>query len=200
MLTLAQQKTEAFIRQFIKKNGYSPTASEIAGGIGIKSRGVVHRYLKALAEAGRITLMPKRHRNIRLLDSANSVLDSLGVLPLLGTIAAGRPIVAVLQKDHLDLARVFSGMNRYALQVEGDSMIDEGIFDGDLVICEKADMAENGQIVVALVDQEEATLKRLQRNNDGTVTLCPANSTLQPMVYDAERITIQGIYLGLVRY
>jgi repressor LexA len=200
MLTLAHKKTEKFIRQFVEAHGYSPTASEIAAGIGIKSRGVVHRYLKALASAGRIALTPKRHRNIRLLDPVTSLLDSLSALPLVGTIAAGRPIEAVPQQEHLDIAKVFAGMNRYALQVKGDSMIDEGIFDGDIVICEKADTADNGQIVVALIDHEAATLKRLQRNKDATITLLPANSALEPMVYDAERITVQGIYVGLVRY
>lgn len=192
MLTLAQRKTEEFIRKFFKEHNYAPTASEIAEGIGIKSRGVVHRYLKALEDAGRIALTPKRHRNIRLSDT--------GSLPLLGAIAAGQPIEAIPQQESIDVASIFVGANRFALKVKGDSMVDEGILDGDIVICEKRETADNGQIVVALIDREEATLKRLQCNLDKTVTLHPANSALKPMVYPASRVAIQGIYIGLVRY
>lgn len=198
MLTRAQQKTEDFIRKFFKEEGYAPTASEIAEGIGIKSRGVVHRYLKALVGAGRIALTPKRHRNIRLLDPVSEL--SFGAsLPLVGAIAAGQPIEAVPQQESIDVANIFVGPNRYALTVKGDSMIDEGIFDGDIVICEKSDSANDGQIVVALIDQEEATLKRLQRNTDATITLHPANPTLKPMIYQSDRVMIQGIYIGLIR-
>lgn len=199
MLTLAQRKTEEFIRKFFAEKGYAPTASEIAEGIGIKSRGVVHRYLKALAEAGRIALTPKRHRNIKLLEPIQELFSGMGSLPLLGSIAAGRPIEAVQQNETIDVASIFLGANRYALIVKGDSMIDEGILDGDIVVCQKSETANDGQIVVALIDQEEATLKRLQRNVDATVTLHPANSKLKPMIYPSERVTIQGIYIGLVR-
>lgn len=199
MLTLSQRKTEAFIRKFFKEHGYAPTASEIAEGIGIKSRGVVHRYLKALAQAGRIALTPKRHRNIRLLEPVTEILEGLNPLPLLGSIAAGRPIEAIPQHENVDVANIFIGPNRYALKVKGDSMVDEGILDGDVVICERRDSADNGQIAVALVDHEEATLKRIQHNPDSTITLHPANSKLKPMVYPADRVTIQGIYIGLIR-
>ncbi|MCB1827393.1 MAG: transcriptional repressor LexA [Coxiellaceae bacterium] len=199
MLTLSQRKTEEFIRKFFDKHGYAPTASEIAEGIGIKSRGVVHRYLKALEEAGRIALTPKRHRNIRILDPVKTLLADLTPMPLLGSIAAGQPIEAIPQQDSIDVASIFVGPNRYALKVKGDSMIDEGILDGDVVICERANVANNGQIVVALIDQEEATLKRLE-SKQGMVTLHPANSRLKPMEYDSDRVTIQGIYIGLVRF
>lgn len=199
MLTLSQRKTHEFIKAYFAEHGHSPTAAEIAEGIGIKSRGVVHRYLKALAQAGHIALTPNRHRNISLLSSIQDAFTGTVSLPLVGTIAAGCPIEAIPQQETIDLASVFLGTNRYALKVKGDSMIDEGILDGDIVICEKRDTADNGQIVVALIDQEEATLKRLQRNLDNTVTLHPANSQLKPIIYLADRITIQGIYLGLLR-
>lgn len=199
MLTLAQRKTEEFIRKFFKEKGYAPTASEIAQGIGIKSRGVVHRYLKALAESGRISLTPKRHRNIKLLAPLEEVFSDMGSLPLVGSIAAGSPIEAIQQNESIDVASIFLGPNRYALIVKGDSMIEEGILDGDIVVCEKSDSANDGQIVVALIDQEEATLKRLQRNMDATVTLHPANASLKPMIYPSNRVSIQGIYIGLVR-
>lgn len=199
MLTLAQRKTEEFIRQFFKENNYAPTASEIAKGIGIKSRGVVHRYLRALSDAGHIVLTPNRHRNIRLVDSVEGNASHLASLPLLGAIAAGQPIEAIPQQERIDVASIFVGPNRYALKVKGDSMIDEGIFDGDIVICKRSDTADNGEIVVALIDREEATLKRLERKQK-TITLHPANPKLRPMVYSSERVIIQGIYIGLVRY
>lgn len=199
MLTLSQRKTHSFIKTYFKKHGHAPTAAEIAEGIGIKSRGVVHRYLKALVKAGHIALTPNRHRNIRLLSSIQNVFSGSSTLPLVGTIAAGAPIEAIPQQESIDVASIFLGANRYALKVKGDSMIDEGILDGDVVICEQQDTANDGQIVVALIDQAEATLKRLKRNTDNTITLHPANARLKPMVYPADRITIQGIYLGLLR-
>lgn len=197
MLTLSQRKTFDFIKRFIAQNNYAPTAAEIAKGIGIKSRGVVHRYLKVLQEAGLIKLIPKRHRNIQLADSANEVWHGL---PLIGEIAAGQPIEAITQHETIDVMNVFLGENRFALRVKGDSMIEEGIFDGDIIVCERADAADENQIVVALIDQQEATLKRLQRNQNDTVTLLPANQKMQPMTYLAERVQIQGIYIGLLRF
>ncbi len=192
MLTRKQEEVLGFIRQFFHQQGYAPTAAEIAAGIGIRSRGVVHRYLKALVEAKQISLLAKRHRNIQLVVAENT-------LPLIGRIAAGQPIEAIEQQDSLDLINLFLGQNRYALQVKGDSMIDEGILDGDLVVCEQAQQAENGQIVVALIDSEKATLKQFKSNQDNTVTLIPANKSLEPMTYAAQRVRVQGVYIGLLR-
>lgn len=197
MLTLGQRRTYDFIKKFLAEHDYAPTAAEIAAGTGIKSRGVVHRYLKALEAAGKIHLTPKRHRNISLIDEATTVFGS--PLPLIGAIAAGSPIQAIEDADPIDLSKIFLGENRYALTVKGDSMINEGIFDGDIVVCEQADQAQSGQIVVAIIDNEEATLKRLEKTTDGRVILHPANEQLQPMVFDAHRISIQGIYVGLLR-
>lgn len=201
MLTLAHKRTCEFIRKFLNENGFSPTASEIAAGIGIKSRGVVHRYLKVLEDAGYLKLIPKRHRNIQLLEEQSyEQPDSYSVLPLLGAIAAGRPIEAITTEDSVNVSQVFTGKNRYALRVKGDSMVDDGIFDGDLVICERSETAVNGQIVVALIDQHEATLKRFEYSSkEKRVILHPANVALKPMVYEPERVSIQGVYLGLLR-
>jgi repressor LexA len=196
MLTLGQRRTYDFIKKFLGENDYAPTAAEIAAGTGIKSRGVVHRYLKALAAAGKIHLTPKRHRNISLI---NEVIAGIKSLPLVGAIAAGCPIEAITDADPIDVSKIFLGEQRYALKVRGDSMIDEGIFDGDIVVCEQADDASNGQIVVAIIDDQEATLKRLEKSNDGQVVLHPANERLEPMVFDATRVKIQGIYVGLLR-
>lgn len=195
MLTRGQNRTLSFIRNFIHSNKYSPTAAEVAEGIGIKSRGVAHRYLKALAKLGCIELRPNCHRNIRLVE----VERCKNTLPLVGVIAAGQPIEAIEQRESIDVAALFLGEQRYALRVKGDSMVEEGIFNGDIVICEQANQAENGQIVVALIDGCEATLKKIFYKNDGSIMLVPANASLQPVTYAATKIQIQGIYIGLLR-
>lgn len=196
MLTRGQHRTLTFIKEYMNEHEYAPTAAEIAQGTGIKSRGVVHRYLRALESAGAIALTPRRHRNISLVDQP---IPTRFGLPLIGEIAAGHPIEALPDSDPINLADIFLGENRYALRVKGDSMIEEGIFDGDIVVCEQRDTVRDGQIVVALVDQQEATLKRLERNQAGEVVLHPANRTMAPMVYPPERVDIQGVYVGLLR-
>ena len=195
MLTLAQHNVFRFIQDFIYQHSYAPTTAEIAEGIGIQSRGVVHRYLKALADAEFIELVPQRKRNIRIIKQQSTDLS----LPILGKIAAGQPIEAVRDNETVEVTSLFMSPGRYALRVQGDSMLDEGIHDGDIIICQEAKYAENGQIVVALVDEESATLKRLQRNPDNSITLFPANSNHQPQVYSSDRVRIQGIFVGLVR-
>jgi repressor LexA len=198
MITRAQQKTLDFIKQFISDEGHAPTAGEIAQGIGITSRGVVHRNLRALEAAGLLTLTPHRHRNIQLEVTASNEPLAARTLPLIGAIAAGQPIEAIIDHDPINLADIFLGENRYALRVKGDSMIDEGIFNGDIVVCEHARMAANGQIVVALIDQQHATLKHIHYEKN-EIVLLPANQTLKPMRYAAERVEVQGIYIGLFR-
>ena len=176
---------------------YAPTAAEIAKGIGIRSRGVVYRNLKGLESAGFITLMPKRHRNIRLTGKPLSQLRA--GLPLIGKIAAGAPIEAIHDQETVDVVNLCLGPNRFALKVKGDSMIDEGIHNGDIVICESCDNISNGDIVVALIDNESATLKQLQYNGNDTVSLLPANPNHQVQTYPVQRVEVQGKYVGLLR-
>ncbi len=196
MLTESEKKTYMFISDYIKQQGIAPTLPEIAAGIGISSKGVIHRYVQALAEKGWITLIPKVHRGIKLTSKALSKAFSL---PLLGTIAAGQPIEAIQTHTEIDLASIFAGEGRYLLRVRGDSMIDEGIYDGDMIICQQTTQVHNNDIVIALIDKQEATLKRLQRNIDGTITLIPANPSYSPMTYPAHRVSVQGIFIGLLR-
>lgn len=198
MLTAAQYRTLEFIQGYIAEHAYAPTTQEIADGINIKSRGVVYRYLKALATSGRIKLLPNRRRNIELIEpqAANEEWS----IPLMGRIAAGEPIEAVPEYDRINLAGMLLGINRFALKVKGDSMIEEGIFDDDIVICEHSSTARDGQIVVALIDNNEATLKRLYKQKGDTVLLVPANSRHKPMEFDGSRVKIQGIFVGLLRY
>jgi repressor LexA len=194
-LTRSQLKTLEFIRSFIAKHNYAPTNDQIATGIDISSRGVAYRNVKALREAGFIDLTPKRHRNIQLTEDT----AALNTIPLVGRIAAGEPIEAVVDNEMIDVSSIFLGENRYALRVCGDSMIDEGILDGDLVVCRRADIAQSGQIVVALVDQSQATLKRISFPGEGMVRLLPANRDYLPQEYPSDRVQVQGIYLGLLR-
>jgi repressor LexA len=196
MLTLSQQRTYSFVKSYISDHGYSPTVAEIASGTGLRSRGVIYRYLKALAAAEKIHLVPNRHRNIQLIEEKADNYPF--VIPLVGVIAAGLPIEAILQNEQVSVTEALVNKDLFALKVRGSSMIDEGILDGDSVICRPASTANNGDIVVALIDQHEATLKRWYCEGS-SVQLIPANSEMKTLNYAAERITIQGVFVGLLR-
>ena len=187
------QDTYRFVSGYILRHGQAPLLREIAKALRITSRGVVHRYLRALEEEQLIKLVPG-HRGIQLTDHTPA-----GTLPLLGRIAAGQPIEAIPNHDEVNLMDFFMGANRFVLKVQGSSMIDAGILDGDMVVVEKRSHADNGEIVIALIDNEEATLKRIRHNKDGTLTLVPANPNLKPLNYAAERIAIQGVVVGQMR-
>ena len=187
-----------FVQAYTARHGYAPKLREIADHLDIASRGVVHRYLRALEREGLIRIEPDRARGVRLRP-ARAAAARPSRLPLLGRIAAGRPIEAIPGEDEIDLSEFFVNRDRFVLRVAGDSMIEDGILDGDMVVVEKRDSAENGEIVVALIDGTEATLKRLQNNRDGTVTLRPANNRMSPMRYGAARVRIQGVVVGQFR-
>jgi repressor LexA len=195
MLTPTQDRTLTFIRRYLKRRGYAPSLIEIAEGIGITSKGTAHRHVQALADTGYIRLIPGRKRGIELVDEEGITPTSL---PLLGRIAAGQPIEAIAGQDRLDLSDLL-GPNRYALQVKGESMIEAGIFDGDLVVIERCDTADDGDIVVALIDDEEATLKRLKRLKSGRIKLIAANAEMPPLTYAAKRVRIQGVLVCQMR-
>lgn len=197
-MTPKQHQVYQFIQQYMDNHAYAPTEAEIADAIGIKSRGVVHRYVSALAVMGKVEIIPGKRRNIRLPAAAQNSDDFS--MPVLGRIAAGSPIEAVADDTVYDIGSQIMGRKRYLLQVRGESMINEGIFDGDYVVCEKSDTASNGQIVVALVDNQEATLKRFYNNEDGTVSLFPANAAYSPMVLCADRVRVVALYRGLFRF
>ncbi len=184
-----------FLSAYTARHGHAPKLREIADHLGIRSRGVVHRYLSALRDEGMIVVEPNVSRGVRLRGRRSAP----GVLPLLGRIAAGQPIEAIPGEDEIDLSEFFVNRNRFVLRVQGDSMIEDGILDGDMVVVEKRDTADNGEIVVALIDGLEATLKRLQKNRDGSVTLKPANARLSPLRLSAARVRIQGVVVGQFR-
>ncbi|HYM65602.1 MAG TPA: transcriptional repressor LexA [Candidatus Sulfotelmatobacter sp.] len=192
-----------FLAQFQKQYGYSPTLTEIAQGTGHKSNSTVHTLIKSLVEKGYVQKVDGNTRVLKIVDEKVS-LSLMGSkpaieLPLLGFIAAGSPL-----EPHTDpnasffvSASLLSGKNTaYVLQVKGSSMIEDGILDGDYVVIEKISEAVNGDIVVAMVDDSLATLKKFFKEN-GRVVLKPANSQMSP-IYPTS-LTIQGKVVGLVR-
>ena len=196
-LTNKQRLTLDFIERYIVRHTVSPKLQEIADGLGIRSRGVAHRYVQALADTGFIETRSGKHRGIRLLRSKPHRDES--VLPLLGKIAAGKPIEAIPGEDEIDL-RDFFGHNNFAVRVQGDSMIEAGIMDGDTVIIEFRETANDGDIVVALIDESETTLKKFKRSHRGRyIKLIPANKDMEPMIYEASRVRIQGVLIGQLR-
>lgn len=191
MLTRQQHTTLTFIKDHLSKHGHAPTLKEIGAAIGVHSKGSVHRLVAALVDKGYLNRDPSCWRAMQPTESGN--------LPLLGRIAAGQPIEAIPGEDTLNLADFLLGPNRYALRVVGESMVGAGILNGDTVVVEQRDSARDGEIIVALIDGQEATLKRLKRRRDGMVELIAENPAIAPMVYAAERIRIQGVVVGQLR-
>ena len=196
MPTLLEKRILNFIHAFIIKHGHSPTLVEIGKAVEINSKGTIHRYVQNLRNKGMLAAPERGWRGIRLADDA---LNNSTTLPLVGRIAAGQPIEAVQNQEEINLSEMFVGKDRYALQIKGDSMIDIGILDGDIVVIEPQSTAEFGDIVVALIDNEDATLKRFKKLKDGRIELSPENQDLQPMIYDAARVKIQGLLVGQLR-
>lgn len=197
MITKKQSQVLQFIDHYLSKYGYAPTYSEIAEHMGLASKSPVSKHIDALEAAGYIEKSAKSARGLRLL---KPVASNDMVFPLVGKIAAGQPIEALENVEYIDFNQHFSGRHRrYLLQVTGDSMIEAGIFDTDWVLIEQCQSAHNGDIVVALIEGYEATLKRFIKNPDGTVALIPENKNMQPMVYPAEQVTVQGRLVAQMR-
>lgn len=203
MLTDRQRQTLNFIRSYIDEYGYPPKLKEIGDHLGITSRGTVHRYIRALEEENLIRVSTGRSRGIELVKNepaSEKVTSNIeNDLPVAGTIAAGLPIEAIEDQETINLNEFFVRPGRFVLRVQGDSMIEDGIFDGDMVIMESCQTARDNEIVIALIDQDEATLKRIKNNQDGSITLMPANSSMQPFRYSAERVSVQGRIVGQFR-
>src|SRR5262245_31987770 len=166
-----QHKIYEYICEYIRQQGYSPSLEEIARGIGIspKSISLVSRHVHALVAEGKLVFHKKGYRNLQLVEEPGFSL------PLLGRIAAGVPIEALESRHTIDLAWLLKGDNHFLLEVKGDSMVEEGILDGDFVICKQQPKAHEGEIVVALIDEQEATLKRISWKIADRITLIPAN-------------------------
>ena len=198
-LTRRQQEIYDYLRQHLDDFPHPPTLDELCDALGLKSRGSLHKQIQALIEAGLIEPMHNLRRGIRLVEDDDLPASDADTLPLYGYIAAGRPIEAISNPEQIDVPSQLRTPNPcYVLEVRGDSMIEEGILDGDWVVIEHREQARNGEIVVALVDDEEATLKRLEKSPN-EIVLHPANSELSAMHFSPERIKIQGVLVGQMR-
>jgi repressor LexA len=196
MLTSQEQKTLQFIRNYLAHHGYAPRFKEIGQAIGVKSQGTIHRYVQALEDKGYIDRIKGNSRGMSLVELP---LVSPPTIPLLGKIAAGMPLEAIEDQQELNLAEMFMGPELFALRVTGDSMIDAGILDEDYVIIRKQQVARDGDIVVAMIDKSEATLKRFKRRGEDQIALIPENQNMEPMIYAAERVSVHGVLVGQLR-
>jgi repressor LexA len=196
-LTRRQLEIYDFLRAHLDDFPHPPTLDELCDALGLSSRGSLHKQIQALVEAGLVEPMNHLRRGIRLMGK-EAAAEPDG-LPLLGTIAAGRPIEAVANPETVQVPPALrTARDCYVLQVRGDSMIDEGILDGDWVVIEQRDHARNGEIVVALIDGSEATLKRIEQR-PGKVILHPSNAAMQSLSYRPDQVQIQGVLVGQMR-
>ncbi len=195
-LTRRQKEILDFLRDFLKGQGYSPTLEEIAEHFGISSLNAVYKHLRALQERGFIRRLPHQARSIQLLGPEGSTAPSL---PLLGYVAAGRAVEVIAGSEEISVPEAFLTRDEsYVLKVQGDSMIEEHIQDGDYVIVERREVARNGETVIALIDGEKATLKKFYREGQ-QIRLQPANPTLDPIYVSEARVQVQGVIVGLMR-
>ncbi|MFL2659922.1 MAG: transcriptional repressor LexA [Alphaproteobacteria bacterium] len=228
MLTSRQSQILSLIISSIEKNGICPSFEEMKNQIGVKSKSGIHAILSALEERKYIRKLPNKARAVEVLKFPNgkqynqtfagqnilqnqqesitypnqmSMQSDNTEVPLLGKIAAGTPIEAISEKNYMiefPNMMLSKGIEHYALEIEGDSMIEAGIFDGDTVLIEKCQTARDGNIIVALVNREEATLKTLIRK-DNKIHLQPENSEYETQIYSPEQVEIQGRLVGLLR-
>lgn len=228
MLTRKQHELLMFIHERIQETGVSPSFDEMKEALDLASKSGIHRLITALEERGFIRRLAHRARALEVMklpEQATAgaprgrpgfkpdVIEGGGLrsvppspandvreLPLLGKIAAGTPIAAIQhERDRLPVPESMLGTgDHYVLEIEGDSMIEAGILNGDLVVIRKGDTAQNGEIVVALVEGEEATLKRLRRKG-GSIALEPANRNYETRIFGPDQVEVQGKLVGLIR-
>ena len=221
MLTKKQHQLLTFIDSHLRNEGVSPSFEEMKNALNLKSKSGIHRLISNLEERGFIRRLPHRARALEILKQPADTLTSSDsmvksntqcvepvapenesvTLPLYGKIAAGTPVEALRDPSNsvtIPATMISSSGDHYSLEVEGESMIEDGICDGDTVIIERCDTAFSGTIVVALVDQNEVTLKRFRRNAD-SIALEPANKNHETRIFGPDRVKIQGKLVGLIR-
>ena len=196
-LTRRQREIMDYLTEFIEHHGYSPSLEEIGRRFGLSSLATVHKHLTNLQNKGCIKRAWNRSRSVELVPAGAG--GRVVEIPLQGYVAAGDPIEAVVSRETVAVPESLTGpRTTYALRVRGQSMIDEQIRDGDIVIVEDRKTAENGEMVIALLDASEATLKTFHREK-GRIRLQPANPAMEPIVVDGERVQVQGVVIGLMR-
>lgn len=218
MLTKKQRDLLVFIHQRLSEDDVPPSFEEMKDALGLKSKSGIHRLISGLEERGYIQRLPHRARALEIIrlpegmkknsqsaandtSTANSQDNSaFDQIPLYGKIAAGTPIEAIADEgEFVQIPPGFGGSGElYALTIEGDSMINAGIHDSDIVVIQRCDSAENGAIIVALIDDEEATLKRLRRAG-GKIVLEPENDDYEPRILEPNRVKVQGKLVSLMR-
>jgi repressor LexA len=197
-LTRRQKEILDFLARHIERKGYAPTIEEIGEHFGLSSLATVHKHLTNLQHKGLIKREWNRSRALELVPA--DVKVRAVELPLLGRVAAGTPIEAVSGSETIFVPEDMVGRrDTYVLQVKGDSMIDEHIRDGDYVIVESRKSARDGEMVIALLEGERVTLKKLYREKGGRVRLQPANARLKPMYVDGDALRVQGVVIGVLR-
>jgi len=194
MLTRSEEKVLQFITRHIALHGRAPTRAEMCQGLGLNSRGTVEKHVSALEKKGHLY----RDRSWGGLRLSGEATKRAHTLPLVGRISAGRPIEAISGQEDINIPELLLGPDRYVLKIKGDSMIGIGIHDGDYAVIRHTDTARTGDIVVALIDGNEATLKRYRKRKQG-IELVAENPALAPLCYEDHRVQIQGVLVGSFR-
>jgi repressor LexA len=202
-ITRRQRQVYDFISRFVAEHGYSPSFDEIGKGLELSSLATVHKHVTNLEKKGLLTRDYNRSRSIDLLPPKGRLKQAMSVntsvvLPLRGRIVAGQPIEAVENPETISLADFVRSKEVFVLEVRGESMQDEHILDGDYVLVERTNTAHNGDIVVALVDNTDATLKRLYREGE-SIRLQPSNVNMKPIIVPAASVDVQGRVIGVLR-
>jgi repressor LexA len=204
-ITRRQRELYDFLSRFVSEHGYSPSYDEIREGLGLNSLATVHKHVSNLEKKGLLTRDFNRSRSIDLVAPKGKLKQSMAVntglvLPILGRIAAGLPIESMEQRDGntISLADFVRSKEVFVLEVRGESMQDEHIMDGDYVLVEKTKVGRNGDLVVALVNGDETTLKRFYKEGD-RIRLQPSNAAMQPIIVPATAVELQGKVIGVLR-
>lgn len=199
-LTRRQKQLLDHLREYLAAHGYAPSYEEIAVHFGFASLATVHEHLENLKRKGYIRKSYNESRSIELV--AEDARVSAVELPLLGSVAAGEPIEAIQDQEVVAVPVEMLGRRsgeHYVLRVKGDSMIDEQIRDGDYIVVNGRQSARDGEMVVALVQADSATVKKLYREPDGRIRLQPAHPSMAPLYYPAEDVVVQGVVIGVIR-
>ena len=201
MLTIKQKKLLDYIKSYYQDKDLFPTFDEMKDSLSIKSKSGIYKLLSSLEDKGYIKKTPHKARAIELNDFRKSIDNDKTNLPFLGRIAAGNPIEAItgsFEQISVPNYLINNKEEHFTLEVNGDSMIEEGIYDGDIVVISKTNLAVTGDIVVALIDENEVTLKKF-RSFKNSIALEPSNKNFKTRIFGKDRVTIQGKLVGLIR-
>ena len=201
MLTIKQKKLLDYIKSYYQDKDLFPTFDEMKDSLSIKSKSGIYKLLSSLEDKGYIKKTPHKARAIELNDFRKSIDNDKTNLPFLGRIAAGNPIEAItgsFEQISVPNYLINNKKEHFTLEVNGDSMIEEGIYDGDIVVISKTNLAVTGDIVVALIDENEVTLKKF-RSFKNSIALEPSNKNFKTRIFGKDRVTIQGKLVGLIR-